>query len=121
MSEHIASDLLQKWVKTVQSGDPKQITELYENDALLLGTFSDKERFGHELIFEYFENLLKSDVDVKIISERPIDNDKIAVNSGFYNFIVDGKTIEARFSFIFHSSNSEWKILSDHSSIVPKN
>ena len=44
MSEHIASDLLQKWVKTVQSGDPKQITELYENDALLLGTFSDKER-----------------------------------------------------------------------------
>ena len=64
MSDSIISELLQKWVATIKSGDPKQVTSLYHGDGILLGTFSNKERVGHELILEYFENLLKSPVDV---------------------------------------------------------
>jgi len=66
MSDSTASELLQEWTSAVKSGDPKQVTSLYRDDGILLGTFSNKERVGHELILEYFENLLKSPVEVQI-------------------------------------------------------
>ena len=120
MSDSIASELLQKWVSTVKSGDPKQVANLYRDDGILLGTFSNKERIGHELILEYFENLLKSPVEVEIVSEHASVSESVAVNSGLYNFVTDGKTINARFSFVYHKSNNEWKITSHHSSVIPE-
>ncbi len=119
MSDSIASELLQKWVSTVKSGDPKQVVNLYRDDGILLGTFSNKERVGHELIIEYFENLLKSSVDVQIVSENPHVFGSNAVNSGHYNFVRNGKTINARFSFVYHKDD-EWKIISHHSSVIPE-
>jgi len=119
MSDSIDSELLQKWVNAIKSGDPKQVTDLYHRDAILLGTFSNKERVGHELILEYFENLLKSPVDVEIVSEHPHPTTVAAVNSGLYNFVTNGKTINARFSFVFHRY-AEWKIVSHHSSVMPE-
>ena len=52
MSDSITSELLQKWVAAIKSGDPKQVTNLYHGDGILLGTFSNKERVGHDLILE---------------------------------------------------------------------
>ena len=104
MSDSIASELLQKWVSTVKSGDPKQVVNLYRDDGILLGTFSNKERIGHELIIEYFENLLKSPVEVEIVSEHPHVFGSDAVNSGHYNFVTNDKIINARFSFVYHAS-----------------
>ena len=120
MSDSIASELLQKWISIVKGGDPKQVVNLYLDDGILLGTFSNKERVGHELILEYFENLLKSPVDVEIVSEHPHVLELAAVNSGLYNFITNGKTINARFSFVYHKDNAEWKIVSHHSSVMPE-
>ncbi len=120
MSDSITSELLQKWVAAIKSGDPKQVTSLYHVDGILLGTFSNKERVGHELILEYFENLLKSPVDVEIVSEHPHILESAAVNSGLYNFVTNGKTISARFSFVYHKDNTEWKIVSHHSSVMPE-
>ena len=120
MSDSIASELLQKWVGAIKSGDPKQVTNLYHDDGILLGTFSNKERVGHELVLEYFENLLKSPVDVEIVSEHPHDFESAAVNSGLYNFVTNGKTINARFSFVYNKDNDEWKIVSHHSSVMPE-
>jgi len=120
MSDSIISELLQKWVATIKSGDPKQVTSLYHGDGILLGTFSNKERVGHELILEYFENLLKSPVDVEIVSEYPHVLESAAVNSGLYNFVTNGKTINARFSFVYHKDNADWKIVSHHSSVMPE-
>ena len=91
MSDSIDSELLQKWVNAIKSGDPKQVTDLYNEDAILLGTFSNKERIGHALILEYFENLLKSPAEVEIISEHFSTSEIFAVNSGHYNFVVSGK------------------------------
>ena len=51
---------LENWVSKIRTNDSKQVASLYHNDGLLLGTFSDIERKGHDLILEYFENLLKS-------------------------------------------------------------
>ena len=122
MSDSTASELLQEWTSAVKSGDPKQVTSLYRDDGILLGTFSSKERVGHELILEYFENLLKSKhgVDVQIVSENPHVFESAAVNTGHYNFVIGDKTINARFSFVYHNSNGEWKITSHHSSVIPE-
>jgi uncharacterized protein (TIGR02246 family) len=119
MADSIASELLHKWTATIKGGDPKQVVALYQDVGILLGTFSNKERVGHELILEYFENLLKSPVEVEIVSENPYVFGSNAVNSGHYNFVTNGKTINARFSFVYHKDD-EWKIVSHHSSIMPK-
>ena len=123
MSNTITSELLQRWISAVESGDPKQVVNLYLDDGILLGTFSNKERVGHELILEYFENLLKSPVDVEVVSENPHVFGSDAVNSGHYNFVTNGKTINARFSFVYHKEDEptdEWKIVSHHSSVMPE-
>jgi len=67
MSNLITTELLKKWTDAVENGDPNQVTNLYLDNGILLGTFSNKERVGHELILEYFENLLKQPVEVQII------------------------------------------------------
>ena len=125
MSDSIASELLQKWVSAIKSGDPKQVTDLYHVDGILLGTFSNKERVGHELILEYFENLLKSPVEVEIVSEHRSTNvtsiqQGFSINSGLYNFVTGGKTINARFSFVYQNHTGVWKIVSHHSSVIPE-
>ena len=112
--------MIENWVEKIRTNDPKQVASLYRDDGLLLGTFSDIERKGHDLILAYFENLLKSKVDVEVVTQHKHETDSITVNSGLYNFIVDGKTVNARFSFVFIKSGDEWKILSHHSSVLPE-
>ena len=112
--------MLRIWVEKIRANNAKHVAELYHDDGLLLGTFSKIERIGKELIFDYFKNLFRSRVDVEIITEHEYKEDSIIVSSGFYNFIVDDKTINARFSFVFLKSKEDWKILSHHSSILPK-
>jgi len=121
MSDSIASELLQKWIGAIKSGDLKQVVSLYRDDGILLGTFSNKERVGHELILEYFENLLKSPVEVEIVSEHFSTSETLSVNSGLYNFVTEGKTVNARFSFVYAQRPLvEWKIVSHHSSVMPE-
>ena len=93
--------MLETWVEKIRTNDPKQVVSLYHADGLLLGTFSDIERKGYDLILEYFENLLKNPVDVEIVSEHVHNSESMAVNSGLYNFITNGKTIASRFSFVY--------------------
>ena len=112
--------MLETWVDKIRTNDPKQVVSLYHNDGLLLGTFSDIERKGQNLILKYFENLLKSEVDVEIVTQHKYESEFLVTNSGLYNFIVDGKIINARFSFVFIKINDDWKILSHHSSILPE-
>jgi len=121
MDGSTASELLQKWTSAIKNGDPKQVTKLYDENGILLGTFSPKERVGHELILEYFESLLKSPVEVQIVSEHSHVFESTAVNSGLYNFITNGKTINARFSFVYNKNDDGWKIISHHSSVLPEN
>ena len=123
MSDSTAAELLQKWTSAIKNGEPKQVTKLYHENGILLGTFSPKERVGHELILEYFESLLKSPVEVQIVSEHLYfrTSESAVVNSGLYNFITDGKIINARFSFAYSKNDDGWKIISHHSSVLPEN
>ena len=113
-------NMLHTWVEKIQSNDAHQVTNLYHQNGILLGTFSNIERIGKDLIFDYFKDLLKSKVDVEIITQHESKTDSISTVSGLYNFIVNGDTIEARYSFVFIQVNDDWKILSHHSSVLPK-
>ena len=112
-------DLLQIWVEKIEINDAKQVAELYHENGLLLGTFSDVERKGQKLILDYFENLFISRVDVKIITEHKFKAESTSTVSGLYNFLVNDKEIKARFSFVFIKNKEDWKILSHHSSVMP--
>ena len=121
MSDSTASQLLQKWTNAIKDGDPKKVTDLYHENGILLGTFSPVERVGHKLISEYFEKLLQDSVEVEIVSEHPHDFELTSVNSGLYNFVTNGKTVNARFSFMYtKNDDSDWKIISHHSSVMPE-
>jgi len=112
--------MLKIWVERIRDNNAKQVAELYHDDSLLLGTFSDIERHGKELIFSYFKNLLRTKIDVEIITQHEHKTDSLIVTSGLYNFKVEGKIIKARFSFVFVKTKESWKILSHHSSELPK-
>ena len=112
--------MINNWVEKIRTNDPVQVADLYHNDGFLLGTFSDIERHGNKLILDYFNNLLKSQIDVEIITNHEYKTDTLITNSGLYNFKVDSKIIQARFTFVFTKTESDWKILSHHSSVLPK-
>ena len=120
MFRDLMNKRIQNWIDYIKSNDPNRVTELYDEHALLLGTFSDIERQGPKLIYDYFNGLLSSKVDVEIVSEHTHNFDNLEVCSGLYNFIVNGDMIEARYSFVFIQINDVWKILSHHSSVLPK-
>ena len=48
------NDMLSVWVKRIRANNASQVSELYHDDGLLLGTFSDIERHGEKLIYNYF-------------------------------------------------------------------
>ena len=112
--------MLQTWVEKIKSNDANKVADLYHEKGLLLGTFSNIERIGQNLILDYFNNLLRSQVDVEIITKHEYKSEFIATASGLYNFVLNDKKIEARFSFVFLKTNKKWKILSHHSSVLPE-
>ena len=113
-------DMLQTWIENIKSSDADKIADLYHEKGLLLGTFSNIERKGQNQILDYFNNLLKSQVNVEIITKHEYKSECMATASGLYNFIVNGSKIEARFSFVFLKTEKKWEILSHHSSVLPE-
>ena len=112
-------DLLNSWVEKIKTNDAAQVADMYHTDGLLLGTFSNSERKGQELILNYFKNLFSSQVDVTVITKHEYKSDSISTSSGLYDFEVNGLIIKARFSFVFLKIEEDWKILTHHSSVLP--
>ena len=103
-------DMLQTWIENIRSNDANKVADLYHKKGLLLGTFSNIERSGQRiLILDYFNNLLKSQVDVEIITKHEYKSESIATASGLYNFILNDQKIEARFSFVFLKTKKNGK------------
>ena len=113
-------DILQIWIEKIRSNNANEVADLYHKDGLLLGTFSNIERNGRKLIFSYFKNLLKTQVNVEIITKHEYKTETIATAAGLYNFILNDEIIEARFSFVFLKTKKKWEILSHHSSVLPE-
>ena len=119
------NNALKRWIDLVSVQDMQGVVNLYTNDALLLGTFSNEIRIGKDEIEKYFEFFLAKNPKALVVNSKMhiLNEDNFTVN-GFYDFEVDSaqgdrNLAHARFTFVFQRQDGEFKILSHHSSVMP--
>jgi len=117
---HIAA-LFEEWNTALQTGEPKNVTALYESNAILLPTISNQVRHNHEEIEDYFIHFLAKGPK-GIINESNIRTfGNIAINSGIYTFTFsDGNSVQARFTYVYRWNGQRWLIVEHHSSALPE-
>lgn len=123
-TENDIIQLFDRWNQSLKTGNPKQVTANYAEDAILLPTRSNIPRTNHQEICDYFEHFLKQK-PVAVVKMRVIRIGRYsAMDSGLYTFTLtqNGKTIEvpARYTFEYELINGQWLIVGHHSSIMPE-
>jgi len=122
-----STKVLELWMQAVNTGDLAGLLALYDENAILIPTFSNYILKGRANLQPYFEKLASKD-DLSIaMHEKTLVTEPVGGNittlSGIYNwrFAVDGEiqNIEARFSYVIDSSK-EAAILHHHSSQIPR-
>lgn len=120
-------DILEEWMKAVNDGNVESLLSLYDNEAVLIPTFSNRLLNTPEKLRDYFEKLgsreeLSIALHEKTLIIQELKN-QIYSLSGIYNwrFAVDGELLnfEARFSYLIDLSKSN-PILHHHSSQIPR-
>ena len=121
MSENIITKLFDEWNSALQTGNPKNVSALYETNAILLPTVSNKVRHNHEEIEDYFIHFLAKGPK-GVINESNIRTfGNIAINSGIYTFTFsDGNSVQARFTYVYRWNGQRWLIVEHHSSALPE-
>ncbi len=113
--------LFDEWNSALQTGEPKNVTALYETNAILLPTVSNRVRHNHEEIEDYFVNFLAKGPK-GVINESNIRTfGDVAINSGVYTFTFsDSSCVQARFSYVYRWNGQRWMIIEHHSSAMPE-
>ena len=106
---------LDTWTENLKNGSVSDIVSLYSTEAILLATYSQKIRIGHNSIADYFINLKeKKGLGCELLSFYPQPSKSIV--SGEYRFFWEDGEAFARYTFVFDKS----LILNHHSSEIPK-
>lgn len=122
-----ALDILQEWIKGINTADIDKLLNLYNEKAVLIPTFSNRLLDSNNKIKDYFEKLaskerLSIELHRNTILVQEIRKDLFSL-SGIYKwqFAIDGElfSFEARFSYIF-DLNSKNPIIHHHSSQIPR-
>ena len=121
MSDSYIAALFEEWNTALQTGEPKNVTALYESNAILLPTISNQVRHNHEEIEDYFIQFLAKGPK-GVINESNIRTfGNIAINSGIYTFTFsDGNSVQARFTYVYRWNGQRWLIVEHHSSALPE-
>ena len=121
MNGNNVSSLFEVWNNALQTGDPIKVAELYEPNAILLPTVSNKVRHNHEEIVDYFVHFLAKGPEGKVDESNVRTFGDIAINSGVYTFTFkDGSSVQARFSYVYRWNGQDWRIIEHHSSAMPE-
>ena len=121
MTESEVKGLFTLWNNALQSGDPKQVTALYAKDAVLLPTISNRIRSNPDAIEAYFVDFLARSPQGRLDQSHIRIFETLAVHSGIYTFsFADGSQVQARFTYLYQSSDNDWKIIEHHSSAMPE-
>lgn len=120
--------LFDKWDRTLATGDPEKVADLYAKDAVLLPTVSNKVRTNHAEIVDYFEHfLLNKPTGKKVQSIVQVLDRNTAIDTGVYEFtLTDPKTkkkssVKARYTYVYEKDRGgDWKIINHHSSKMPE-
>ena len=121
MSDSHIVALFDEWNTALQTGEPRNVTALYESNAILLPTISNQVRHNHEEIEDYFIHFLAKGPK-GVINESNIRTfGNIAINSGIYTFTFsDGNSVQARFTYVYRWNGQRWLIVEHHSSVLPE-
>ncbi len=120
-------NFLDEWIQLVNNGDIESLLNLYDNEAILIPTFSNGILNTPEKLRGYFEELgsreeLSVSVNEKYLVVQELQNQIFALG-GIYDwrFNVEGavQNFEARFSYLVDLSKPS-PILHHHSSQVPR-
>lgn len=118
---HQIEALFDKWNNSLQSGDPKIVTNNYLTDAVLLPTMSNRVRLSQTERIEYFVKFLKNKPVGKIDSRTVKIYCDSAIDIGTYTFtFADGTRVSSRYTFTYGWTGKEWKISTHHSSAMPE-
>lgn len=120
-------DVLKDWMLAVNTGDVEGLLALYDENAVLIPTFSNRLLNTPEKLREYFERLggreeLSIALHEKTLMVQPILNNTYCL-SGIYcwRFAVEEELLsfEARFSYVVDLSLPR-PIIHHHSSQIPR-
>ena len=120
-------NFLNQWLQAVNNGDVETLLGLYDKQAVLIPTFSNRLLNTPDKLREYFEKLgsreeLSIALHEKTLIIQDLQNQLFSL-SGIYNwrFVVDGELLnfEARFSYLIDLAKPS-PILHHHSSQIPR-
>ncbi len=120
-------DLLKVWLSRVNAGDIEGILALYDEQAILIPTFSNRLLNGPQKRRDYFENLVhREDLSIAL-HEKTLAVQALGASlhslCGIYcwRFAVEGELLsfEARFSFLVDLARLN-PILHHHTSQIPR-
>lgn len=122
-----ALEILQEWMNGINTADVEKLLSLYNEDSVLIPTFSNRLLDNKEKIKDYFEKVGTKEQLSIALHDNTVITQELAENifsvSGIYNwrFDIDGElfNFEARFSYIFDLSKDS-PILHHHSSQIPR-
>lgn len=121
MNESVILSLFDQWNSALKTGDPKQVTALYDDEAILLPTVSNQVRRDSGEIEDYFAHFLTKGPQGKIDQANVRLFADLAINSGVYTFsFSDGSSVQARFTFVYRWNGKAWNIIEHHSSKMPE-
>lgn len=113
--------LFDRWNASLATQNPDMVVANYAPDAVLLPTVSNQARTNPQEIRDYFVKFLKNgpqgSIDQRIIKVGC----NVAQDVGVYTFrFQDGKTVHARYTYVYEWRNGQWLISHHHSSAMPE-
>lgn len=120
-------DILKQWMRYVNTHNVAGLLSLYDDQAVLIPTFSNRLLNSPEKISEYFERLggrdeLSIALHEKTLISQALKHDMHSL-CGIYcwRFAIDGElfSFEARFSYLLNLA-ADKPILQHHSSQIPR-
>ena len=119
MSQIQTDTLINTWISAVETFQPKNVLNCYDQRAVLVPTLSNQICSSHTQLEDYFNSFLakKPQCVINEIYEHTISSSNHVIYAGIYTFTFDGNsTAKARFSFAYNDSKL---IIHHHSSLLP--
>ena len=102
MKDSDVIELLEEWIRAIQTGDSEQVLSLYKTDATLLPTVSNQVRHNHAEMEDYFDHFLTKEPSCTVDESNVRIFGQLAINSGIYSFTFKDKSVvQARFTFVY--------------------
>jgi len=113
--------LFDRWNDSLRTLDPDKVVANYAADGILLPTVSNQPRTNPAEIRDYFVKFLKSAPQGSIDSRTIKIGCNVAQDVGTYTFrFKDGKTVQARYTYVYEWKDGNWLISHHHSSAMPE-